>query len=88
MCCNCQDIAYVSPEYSEFTREYYKFQNYCLQTSLLLGIINTLIELRNTRVFGLYTQAVETHILAINAFIKLVVLQEMLAKKYWNRSHG
>jgi len=86
MCCNCQDIAYVSPEYSEFTREYYKFQKYYLQTSLLIRIINILIESRNTQVFGLYIQAVEMHILAINAFRKFIILDKMLALKYWNSS--
>ena len=88
MCCNCQDIAYVSPEYSEFITEYYKFQKYCLQTSQLLKVINILIESRNTQIFGLYTQAVETHIAAISAFIQLVALHEMLAQKYWNSCHG
>jgi hypothetical protein len=59
-----------------------------LETSLLLKVINILIKSRNTQIFGLYTQAVETHIAAIGVFIQLVELNEMLIQKYWNSSHG
>ena len=59
-----------------------------MQTSQLLILIKTLIESRNTQIFDLYTQAVEAHITAINSFIQIVALYEILIQKYSNNYYS
>jgi len=88
MCCSCQDIAYVSLEYSEFIEEYHKFLKYCTQVSQFFVLIDTFKQKGNTEVLSLYIHAVEVHIAATNAYIRLVALYEQLVQKYWNSAHG
>lgn len=82
-----QDHAIVSPEYSEFIEEYHKFLRYSTQVSLIYEVIKTLNR-GNSQAVSLYTEALEAHIAAVNAYTRLVAIYNQLFQKYWNDAHG
>jgi hypothetical protein len=75
-----------TPEYAEFIEEYNcflkhyaEFQIFCKKTHIHTPI--------GTEDFLLYTQAVEAHIAATNAYIRLVAIYERLLLKYCHNVH-